>query len=139
MNPKDPPHRTAALPRHATTRVESIMNQEEPLRIHTIRQAAGLDGALRLLGAALLLATLALASTLLWKDGPWPVALALVSLFSAALALLVIRRRLATRILHPLARLEESLTRVCQGEPGASDRLREPGVLERIEIGRAHV
>ena len=37
-------------------------------------------------------------------------------------------RRLNTRVLNPLSRLEDSVLRVCQGEPGASADLRQPGL-----------
>lgn len=41
-------------------------------------------------------------------------------------------RRLRRRLLMPLVRLEHGLTRVCQGEPGASDTLEAVGVLGHI-------
>ena len=48
----------------------------------------------------------------------------------AALALAGVRLR--SQLLKPLVNLEESVARVCQGEPGASEALRDVGVLNEI-------
>ncbi|NEV61754.1 histidine kinase [Thiorhodococcus minor] len=66
---------------------------------------------------------------------PGEVTLARLSLFSllaGAVACYVAWFRLRAMLLAPLARLEQSLTRVCQGEPGASDTLEDVGVLGHI-------
>jgi len=47
-------------------------------------------------------------------------------------ALFLTWRRLRTRLLVPLVRLEESVSRISQGEPGASESLNEAGVLDRM-------
>ncbi|MEY6433278.1 ATP-binding protein [Thioalkalicoccus limnaeus] len=56
--------------------------------------------------------------------------LALLGLAIAALA--VGSWRLARRLIQPLLRLQESVTRVCQGEPGASRTLNDMGVLDGL-------
>jgi two-component system nitrate/nitrite sensor histidine kinase NarX len=43
--------------------------------------------------------------------------------------------RLKTQLLQPLVNLEESVARVCQGEPGASRSLHNVGVLETMAQG----
>jgi two-component system nitrate/nitrite sensor histidine kinase NarX len=58
-----------------------------------------------------------------------PVVLAVITLLAA---LAVLGWRLYRRLLDPLVRLEESAFKVCQGEPGASEGLRDFGVLDAI-------
>jgi ABC-type multidrug transport system ATPase subunit len=53
-------------------------------------------------------------------------------LLIALLAALLAWSRLRSQLLLPLVRLEHSLSRVCQGEPGASDALRDAGVLAQV-------
>ncbi|MGQ9658894.1 MAG: GAF domain-containing sensor histidine kinase [Thermochromatium sp.] len=60
---------------------------------------------------------------------PWSlVGLLALGLISAVLTW----QRLMERLLRPLARLEHSLTQVCQGEVGAGECLNETGVLQGI-------
>lgn len=69
------------------------------------------------------------------SDAPGPggfARLSLVSLLLAAAAGFFAWARLRAQLLIPLVRLEHSLTRVCQGEPGASDTLSNVGVLGPI-------
>jgi two-component system nitrate/nitrite sensor histidine kinase NarX len=58
--------------------------------------------------------------------------LALAALGVAMLAAWSIAHRLCTQLLRPLASLEDSVARVCQGEPGASGSLRHAGVLAKM-------
>ncbi len=55
--------------------------------------------------------------------------LAAVVLVFAAVALAIIAQRTMTQLLCPLIQLEEALTRICEGEPGASESLQQAGVL----------
>jgi two-component system nitrate/nitrite sensor histidine kinase NarX len=52
-----------------------------------------------------------------------------LSSLTALLAFLVMLQRLRRALIEPLARLEDSVTRVCSGEPGATLALRDSGVL----------
>jgi len=89
---------------------------------------AGLAGPLTTLAVGILgLAACALPG--LWEGGTrsqswfWPPFLLLTL---AGLGLTA--WRLNTRVLNPLTRLEDAVLRVCQGEPGASVDLRQPGL-----------
>lgn len=62
----------------------------------------------------------------------WPRWLCLALLLTGAGGFVLTWRRLRSQLLCPLVRLEHSLARVCQGEPGASDSLQESGVLGHI-------
>ncbi len=64
-----------------------------------------------------------------WTWSHWLVS-GLILIGAAAFARLWLRLR--NQLLLPLVRLEHALSRVCQGEPNASDALREPGVLNDI-------
>jgi two-component system nitrate/nitrite sensor histidine kinase NarX len=96
-------------------------------------RSARLLGPLIALPAALLLAAVAFIA--LWLQQPlglaWP-ALILGALALALIAVAVVARRLCGQLLRPLANLEESVARVCQGEPGASESLRHAGVLAKM-------
>jgi two-component system nitrate/nitrite sensor histidine kinase NarX len=67
----------------------------------------------------------------------WPIPLALASLALALVSLAVFLARLRRQLLGPLVALESALTRVCQGEPGASRSLRDLGLLGPIAQGVA--
>jgi two-component system, NarL family, nitrate/nitrite sensor histidine kinase NarX len=67
----------------------------------------------------------------------WPVPLVVVSLAAALAAFGIFALRLRRQLLRPLAALEEAVTRVCQGEPGASKSLEDLGLLGRIAQGVA--
>jgi two-component system, NarL family, nitrate/nitrite sensor histidine kinase NarX len=62
----------------------------------------------------------------------WVQPLALAVFLIALLAALLAWSRLRSQLLLPLVRLEHSLSRVCQGEPGASDALDDAGVLAQV-------
>lgn len=67
----------------------------------------------------------------------WSGPLALTGLALAMAALAVFFLRLRGQLLRPLAELEEAVTRVCQGEPGASQSLHDLGLLGPIAQGVA--
>jgi len=101
-------------------------------RVREILQATGLTPPLWVLASALIglvvsLAVLSVRPELSWAR--WGL-LGVTALAVVAVAL--VWRRLRDRLLRPLARLERSLTQVCQGEPGAGDSLTETGVLQGI-------
>jgi two-component system nitrate/nitrite sensor histidine kinase NarX len=58
--------------------------------------------------------------------------LCLAFLLISLAALLVAGMRLHSQLLRPLVNLEESVARVCQGEPGSSEALQNVGVLDEI-------
>jgi two-component system nitrate/nitrite sensor histidine kinase NarX len=55
-----------------------------------------------------------------------------IAMMTSAVAFAFLGWRLYRRLLDPLARLEESAFKVCQGEPGASEALTDLGVLDAI-------
>ncbi len=67
----------------------------------------------------------------------WPLPLAAAGLALALAALAVFAVRLRRQLLIPLAALEGAVTRVCQGEPGASKSLQDLGLLGPIAQGVA--
>ena len=113
------------------------MAQAETQGGHTVRQriqrivsGAHLLVPLLALGLALLLTFLA--ATVLVMGFGEPRALVWVlglSSLGSLLALLVGLQRLRAELIEPLARLEESVSQVCAGEPGATLSLDDTGVL----------
>lgn len=90
------------------------------------------------LGAAGLMLGLALGLGLWLGAGPdWLTPLAVVALGLALGSLAVFLWRLERRLLVPLVALEEAVTRVCQGEAGASRSLRDLGLLGPVAQGVA--
>lgn len=102
------------------------------------RRARRLLVAARLVGPLLALAVGILAALFLlswqeWAAGSqWPRRLSLALLLLSLTALAVFVRRLYRRLLDPLLRLEVSVARICQGEPGSSETLRDLGVLDGL-------
>lgn len=104
----------------------------EASRVREILRAAGLAVPLVVVGA-----TLGAALALLTLKGArphlgWAAPLAMTALVAAAFAAVLFWSRLRSQLLLPLVRLEHSLSRVCQGEPGASDTLDDAGVLAQV-------
>jgi two-component system nitrate/nitrite sensor histidine kinase NarX len=104
----------------------------EASRVREVLRAAGLAVPLVVGGAAL-----AAALALLTLQGArplldWASPLAMAALVGASLAAMFFWSRLRSQLLLPLVRLEHSLSRVCQGEPGASDALDDAGVLAQV-------
>ncbi|TCW36405.1 histidine kinase [Marichromatium gracile] len=100
---------------------------DEGRRVRALLAALGLRAPLLALLGAVALAALAAPA-----PADWTRALALAAALLGAAALALVWRRLRRGLLAPLARLEQSLSRVCQGEPGASEQLRDLGVLAPI-------
>ncbi|MBK1644315.1 histidine kinase [Thiocapsa imhoffii] len=104
----------------------------DPARLDAILRAAGLSGPMRGVVLSLGLAIYALVLDVLTPEQDWLLPLGLLALLGVAVSLAITWSRLRQQLLLPLVRLEHSLSRVCQGEPGASDALRDAGVLEAI-------
>jgi two-component system, NarL family, nitrate/nitrite sensor histidine kinase NarX len=109
---------------------------EDPVRdsarILAMLRAAGLAGPLLLVGATLAVALGMLAVHSLSPGLAWPRLVCLVFLLCGIAAFGLTWERLRTRILIPLVHLEDSVSRINQGEPGASESLRDAGVLDRL-------
>ncbi|WP_295408955.1 histidine kinase [uncultured Thiocystis sp.] len=102
-------------------------------RVHAILRATQLAIPLLTVAIALTAALILLATQWIWPELVWrPWLLLAAFLLTGTLGLTVAWMRLRRQLLIPLARLEHSLSRVCQGEQGASEALRETGVLGRI-------
>jgi two-component system, NarL family, nitrate/nitrite sensor histidine kinase NarX len=114
---------TAAVP--GTSRPETVNG-----RILRLLWAAGLALPLLLLAASLLLA-LGIAALHVTEGGHHTVEAGVVvgCLLAAVLALFAMARQLRRQVLEPLVRLETSVSRVCQGEPGAALITTDTGVL----------
>jgi two-component system nitrate/nitrite sensor histidine kinase NarX len=100
--------------------------------VHATLRATRLLLPLLTLASALAAALVLLALHWIWPGHIWPLWLCSLFLLIGMSGCAVAWRRLRGQLLLPLARLEHSLTRICQGEPGASESLRETGVLARI-------
>ena len=81
------------------------------------------------MGGTLLVATLL---SMGMVQHPQAVRLLAVSVIAALFGFLVTARRLRKQLLEPLARLEDSVAKVCQGEPEASLSHEDTGVLARM-------
>ena len=107
-------------------------DRPENARVRAILRGARLAGPMGLVAALLAASTLLLLLHWVWPQWVWPRYAALGCLLAACAGALIGWRRLRAQLLLPLARLEHSLARVCQGEPGAGDALQDLGVLKRI-------
>ncbi len=101
-------------------------------RLYAILRVAGLVVPLLSVAVALAATLALLAIHWIWPGPAWPKWLCLLFLLAGIAGVALSWTRLRGQLLLPLVRLEHSLTRVCQGEPGASDALRETGVLGHI-------
>ena len=109
----------------ATERRNSISR-----RIRRLVVGAHLGVPLGVLGAALVLILLVTAALQLGLgDQGALLRILLIAGSGALLALLFGLWRLRSELIEPLARLEESVSRVCSGEPGANLSLTDTGVL----------
>jgi two-component system nitrate/nitrite sensor histidine kinase NarX len=100
-----------------------------------ILRAARLLRPLVLVVSALFGALLLLLLNLLVPGQIWPKFLCLGLLLTGMAAAVLTAQRLRTQLLQPLVTLEDSVARVCQGEPGASRTLANSGVLETMARG----
>lgn len=109
-----------------------------PRRAHGDQRVLQVLSAARMLGPLLMLAAGLVATfllLLLHSQAPgseWLQNLSLLFLVMSLAALLLAALRLRSQLLLPLAALEESVARISQGEPGASEALQDVGVLDDI-------
>ncbi len=101
-------------------------------RVHAILREARLTLPLLIVAFSLTAVLALLVVRWAWPGQVWPSWLCLALLLTGIAGGVLSWTRLRSQLLIPLARLEHSLTRVCQGEPGASETLRETGVLGHI-------
>ncbi len=99
-------------------------------RIHRMLRAAGLHWPLLTVPLTLLAALTLLLVNWLLPEQSWPKGLCIGFLCSGLLAAFLTWLRLRGQLLVPLVTLEDSVARVCQGEPGSSRSLTNVGVLE---------
>lgn len=104
----------------------------ESARVDGMLRTAGVLRPLQLVGATLATALGMLIIHSRYPDWSWPRAVCLLFLVAGCGALGLVFRRLRLRLLIPLARLEASVARISQGEPGASESLCDGGVLDRM-------
>ena len=105
-------------------------------RILWLLRAAGLAVPLLLLSLSLLLALgIALPHVVEGGHHTGEAGMVVASLLAAVLALFAMARQLRRQVLKPLVRLEASVARVCQGEPGAALITTDTGVLEGKSVG----
>jgi two-component system nitrate/nitrite sensor histidine kinase NarX len=95
----------------------------EASRVREVLRAAGLAVPSVVVGATLAAALFLLTLQDARPHLEWAAPLAMAALVAASLAVMLFWSRLRSQLLLPLVRLEYSLSRVCQGEPGASDSL----------------
>ena len=92
---------------------------------------ARLLGPLVVLGLGMLLTILlAIALAIGAWDGQALIQMLLLASLTSLLAFVLSLQRLRRELIFPLARLEESVSQVCAGEPGATLSLDDTGVLE---------
>lgn len=101
-------------------------------RVLRMLRAARLVAPLAVLAAALLASLLLLALHWQVPESPRLQVLCLAFLLVSVAALAAVAIRLRSQLLLPLVSLEDTVARVCQGEPGASESLQAVGVLNEI-------
>ena len=124
--------RAADAGRPAVAQPPLFDEDRDSARILAMLRAAGLAGPLVLVGATLAVALGMLAVHSLIPGLAWPRLVCLVFLLCGFAAFGLTWERLRTRILIPLVHLEDSVSRINQGEPGASESLNDAGVLDRL-------
>ena len=101
-------------------------------RALALLRESGLSGPMVAVATTLVIALGMLVAHWLRPDLGWPHWVCLGFLVLGILSGIVAWTRLRDRLLLPLVRLERSVARISQGEPGASEALRSAGVLDRI-------
>jgi two-component system nitrate/nitrite sensor histidine kinase NarX len=114
---------------------DSPANGDSGRRILQILRAARLTAPLAAVAVTLIAALVLLLITLALPGQNWTKPVCLVFLLGGIMAAVLAGLRLKTQLLQPLVDLEESVARVCQGEPGASRSLHNAGVLEAMAQG----
>ncbi len=104
-------------------------------RILEILRAARLLAPLLGVAVTLVAALVLLLVNMAMPGLAWPKLVCLAFLAMGLSAAVLTAHRLQTQLLQPLVSLEESVSRVCQGEPGASRALANVGVLETMARG----
>ena len=104
-------------------------------RILEILRAARLLGPLLGVATTLLAALVLLLVNMAVPGLAWPKLVCLGFLGMGLASAVLAAQRLRSQLLLPLVNLEDSVTRVCQGEPGASRALASAGVLETMARG----
>lgn len=101
----------------------------DSVRLRTMLRGAGLILPFALVAAALVVASAMVALHLVRPDLGWPSLVCAPFLVAGIGGLALTWRRLRRQLLVPLVRLEDSVSRISQGEPGASEALNDAGVL----------
>lgn len=95
---------------------------------------SGLIGPLTLVAVSLVVALGLVALHWARPTLVWPHLVCFASLVVGAGGVALMGLRLRSQLLIPLVRLEESVSRISQGEPGASETLNDLGVLKRVAL-----
>ncbi len=114
---------------------DSLVNGDSGRRVLQILGAARLTVPLAAVAVTLAAALTLLLVTLAFPEQNWTKPVCLAFLLGGIAAAVLATVRLKTQLLQPLVDLEESVGRVCQGEPGASQSLHNAGVLETMAQG----
>lgn len=117
---------------HKATAAGSPQRARGDRRLLRILGAARMAGPLSMLVAGLVATFVLLLLHSRLPGSEWLQNLSLLFLVMSLGALLLVALRLRSQLLLPLVALEESVARINQGEPGASDALQNAGVLEDI-------
>ena len=105
---------------------------ESQARVWHLLRASGVVVPAMVLVGALLSCVASLALHWLAPTRVAPMLACLGFLIAALTAMLLIGWRLHAQLLRPLVNLQESVARVCQGEPGSSRALQNMGVLDAL-------
>jgi len=117
------------------TQTDSPAHHDSGRRIFQILRAARLLAPLLAVGLTLVAALALLLVNMAVPGLAWPKQVCLAFLLGGIAASVLVGLRLKTQLLQPLVNLEDSVARVCQGEPGASRSLANAGVLETMAQG----
>ncbi len=107
-------------------------SERDSARVLGLLREARLVGPLTLVAATLVVAFAMLIVHWARPGLTWPPLVYFGFLVGGVGAFLLTWCRLRTKLLIPLVRLEESVSRISQGEPGASETLHAAGVLDRM-------
>jgi len=104
-------------------------------RVLEILRAARLLAPLLGVAVTLVVALVLLLVNMALPGLAWPKLVCLGFLAMGLISAALTAQRLRTQLLQPLVNLEDSVSRVCQGEPGASRALANAGVLDTMARG----
>lgn len=118
---------------HALTKEsETTPRGDKRARVFGLLRAARVVPPLCALALGLIATILSLLFHWRTPGSAWAQSLSLAFLLMSLGALLLVGMRLRSRLFGPLLALEESVARICQGEPGASEALQDAGVLDAM-------